>query len=61
MHLNILPEDDNTNLDEEFKWGLLGCVGAELVVFAARRQYNSSKSLHAEMQRYLDIQQPVLS
>jgi hypothetical protein len=62
MHLNIPPHDESPAQTwmRNFKWGLIGVVAPELVVFAAWRQYNSAKTLHAEVQRYLDIQQPVL-
>jgi hypothetical protein len=38
-----------------FKWGLIGVFGPELVVFAAWRQYNSAKELHAEVRRQAEI------
>jgi hypothetical protein len=63
MHLNIPPHDElpAQTWMRNFWWGLIGVVAPELVVFAAWRQYNSAKALHAEVQRSLDVQQPVLS
>ena len=57
MHLNIPPHDElpAQTLMSNFKWGLIGIFGPELVVFAAWRQYNSAKELHAEVKRQAEI------
>lgn len=48
MHLNIPPrgETEAQIWIKNLKWGLVGVVAPELVVFAAWRQYNSAKALH---------------
>ncbi|KAG9240113.1 hypothetical protein BJ878DRAFT_585146 [Calycina marina] len=59
MHLNIPPHDERPAQSwmRNFKWGLIGVFAPELVVFAAWRQYNSAKALHAEIQGYLGAEQ----
>jgi len=60
MHLNIPPHEElpAQTLMRNFKWGLIGVFGPELVVFAAWRQYNSAKELHAEVRRQAEILMP---
>jgi hypothetical protein len=60
MHLNIPPHEElpAQTLMRNFKWGLIGVFGPELVVFAAWRQYNSAKELHAEVRRQTEILMP---
>ena len=55
MHLNIPPHDEQPAQIwiRNMRWGLVGVVAPELIVFAAWRQYNSAKALHAEVQGYL--------
>ncbi|TVY76016.1 hypothetical protein LSUE1_G006257, partial [Lachnellula suecica] len=59
MHLNIPPYKEGALYGwiTYIKWGLLGFVGPELVVLAAWRQYNSAKTLHAEVQKQLSMQE----
>ncbi|CZT07733.1 uncharacterized protein RCO7_11224 [Rhynchosporium graminicola] len=58
MHLNIPPHDEQPAQSwmKNFKWGLIGVFAPELIVFAAWRQYNSAKALHAEIQGCLNAQ-----
>jgi len=58
MHLNIPPHDEQPAQSwmKNFKWGLIGVFAPELIVFAAWRQYNSAKALHAEIQGYLNAE-----
>lgn len=57
MHLNIPPHDESLAKTwmRNVKWGLIGVVAPELVVFAAWRQYNSTKELQAEVYREIEI------
>ncbi|KAI9669492.1 MAG: hypothetical protein M1829_005081 [Trizodia sp. TS-e1964] len=63
MHLNIPSRDESTAQIwiRNFKWGLIGVVAPELVVYSAWRQYSSAQTLHIEVQKQLLIQQQVLS
>ncbi|KAG0647919.1 hypothetical protein D0Z07_5648 [Hyphodiscus hymeniophilus] len=63
MHLNVPPRDESPLRfwARNLKWGLVGVVAPELVVFAAWRQYNSAKELQDEVRSLLNVQQPVLS
>jgi hypothetical protein len=58
MHLSIPPHDERPAQSwmRNSKWGLIGVVAPELIVFAAWRQYSSAKALHAEVQGYLNTQ-----
>lgn len=62
MHLNIPPHHESVARTwmKDLQWGLMGCFGPELVVFAAWRQYNSANALQVEVQKHLDIQPSVL-
>jgi hypothetical protein len=40
----------------KLKWGVIGTFGPELIVFAAWRQYNSARTLCAEVKRHVEIE-----
>jgi hypothetical protein len=58
MHLNIPPQDEPVvrTWIRHTKWGLVGVVAPELVVFAAWRQYNSARELHAQVTKIIEGQ-----
>jgi hypothetical protein len=58
MHLNIPPHNESPAKTwlRNLKWGVIGTFGPELVVFAAWRQYNSARTLCAEVKRHVEIE-----